>query len=101
MSEPIRCFLVEPDPDGGYRRADDHSQIRGTQSEFGAGACWKDGELVKVILPKTGLFCPQRKSADGQPWECTGEVPNITVKPSVDDPGVWHGWITDGVITEC
>ncbi len=31
-------------------------------------------------------------------WTVTGEVPNITVTPSIHCVGIWHGFITNGVI---
>lgn len=31
-------------------------------------------------------------------WTITGTLPNITVSPSVNAEGIWHGWIKDGVM---
>lgn len=33
-------------------------------------------------------------------WVVTGEPPAISLTPSVHCPGVYHGYITDGVITD-
>jgi hypothetical protein len=33
---------------------------------------------------------------NGSRWEVTGQPPKITVRPSINVIGVWHGWITDG-----
>lgn len=32
-------------------------------------------------------------------WAVTGEAPDITVSPSIHAKGVWHGWLTHGVIS--
>ncbi len=34
----------------------------------------------------------------GPQWDVTGEPPNITVSPSINVIGIWHGWIRDGVL---
>lgn len=36
----------------------------------------------------------------GARWLVTGEAPNITVTPSIDVVGVWHGWIRNGELVE-
>lgn len=33
-------------------------------------------------------------------WTVTGEWPNITVTPSINSVGRYHGWIQNGVITD-
>ncbi len=42
----------------------------------------------------------KQATADGRPWSVTGEPPNITVSPSINVVGIWHGWIRDGVISD-
>lgn len=37
---------------------------------------------------------------DGAGWDVTGEAPNITVRPSIDVRGSYHGFITNGVIAD-
>lgn len=57
-----------------------------------------------VIMPGMAVFC-----IDGQThsngvfaggWTVTGEAPNITVQPSINLGGVYHGWLQNGVITD-
>ena len=36
--------------------------------------------------------------SDGAGWTVTGVAPNITLVPSVNAIGAWHGFITGGVI---
>ena len=33
-------------------------------------------------------------------WTVTGEAPNITVSPSINIIGLWHGWLTNGVLSD-
>lgn len=41
-----------------------------------------------------------REGPDGAGWDVTGEAPNITVNPSINIIGSYHGWIRNGVITD-
>lgn len=80
------------------------------------GLCWKAPPLtpesirapewlesgrdyfIWIVLPNQGLFTPDRLSSNGiSGWTVTGELPNITVKPSIGATE-YHGWITDGVM---
>lgn len=65
------------------------------------GCCWRtivDGKpAFNVILPPGGVrhhFNPYRKPC----WDVAGELPNVTVTPSIHMFGVYHGYITAGVI---
>lgn len=52
-----------------------------------------------VILPPGGVrhhFNPYRKPC----WSVSGDLPNVTVTPSINMVGVYHGWIQNGVITD-
>jgi hypothetical protein len=67
------------------------------------GCFWRkavDGaETFYVILPPGGVrhhFNPYRKPC----WRVTGELPKVTVEPSINMIGVYHGYITSGVITD-
>ena len=33
-------------------------------------------------------------------WTVTGEAPNITVSPSINIVGLWHGFLTSGILTD-
>ncbi len=44
-------------------------------------------------------FGPQ--GGGGKPgWMVTGDVPTITARPSVHMIGSYHGWLTDGVLSD-
>jgi hypothetical protein len=44
-----------------------------------------------------------RPVIDGSPqsWEWNGSIEAPTLTPSINHPGCWHGWLTDGVFTAC
>lgn len=57
-----------------------------------------------VVLPGNILWC-----VDGQCWSngnhyggwtVSGDAPSITVQPSINIGGTYHGWMQDGVITD-
>lgn len=59
---------------------------------------------MAVVLPgEGGIHClhtsPSSAPADG--WTVTGDLPNVTVHPSIDVHGRWHGWLRDGVLVSC
>lgn len=59
---------------------------------------------MAVVLPgEGGIHClhtsPSSRPDDG--WTVTGELPNVTVSPSIDVRGRWHGWIRDGMLVDC
>ena len=46
-------------------------------------------------------FCVDERATtnqDTEGWVVTGELPNITVSPSINAIDIWHGWIRDGYI---
>lgn len=55
-----------------------------------------------VILPGHNLFLVDGKCWDrGRKyggWRVSGEAPNITIQPSIDLKGFYHGFLTNGVI---
>lgn len=59
-----------------------------------------DREAWCIVLPNgAGLWWTTYEDDDShQLWDVSGEPPNITVSPSIN-AGVWHGFITDGVMT--
>jgi hypothetical protein len=46
------------------------------------------------------IWHTQQTSDGGPRWDVKGDPPNITVKPSINVIGIWHGFITDGVARE-
>jgi hypothetical protein len=60
---------------------------------------------ISVQLP-CGAWCvdlrqrSNEKGWYGDGWEVVGELPFITVAPSINVDGGWHGYITHGEISE-
>ena len=44
-----------------------------------------------------------RPVVDGSPqsWDWNGSTEAPTLTPSINHPGCWHGWLTDGTFTAC
>lgn len=65
---------------------------------------------IVVVLPQrspvtgeiTGWpFCVDECATDKTTgWTVTGELPNITCTPSINAVGAYHGYITDGVLSD-
>jgi hypothetical protein len=58
-----------------------------------------------VVLPNGEEFCPDfcyshTRGNTQAGWTVTGEAPNITVSPSINCIGRFHGWLQNGVISE-
>lgn len=69
-----------------------------------------DGIWLCVRLPNGADWLvdgPSRNSDGtlGPGWQRTGVPPKVTVRPSIwagqGRPNAWHGYLTDGVLTEC
>jgi hypothetical protein len=58
---------------------------------------------IEVCLPNGDHFIVDTRvsnATDGHGWTVTGEAPNITVSPSINCIGRYHGWLRDGVLSE-
>jgi hypothetical protein len=44
-------------------------------------------------------WCPDSPSTNGPGWQIVGEIPKITITPSILLPN-YHGWVTDGFFTD-
>lgn len=60
---------------------------------------------ITVVLPSGDWFCIDSKAtANGElgpeGWTVTGEPPLITVNPSINAVGQWHGWLRAGMLRE-
>ena len=62
-----------------------------------------NGQCVCVVLPPggaAGWFYPYHVYQNNQQWTVEGDWPNVTITPSINCPGYYHGWIRDGQITD-
>lgn len=64
----------------------------------------KHRQPLFVILPGPNLFLIDGKCwSNGKKyggWKVSGEAPRITVEPSINLQGSYHGWLRDGVISD-
>ena len=57
---------------------------------------------ITVVLPTAGWHCvdwmqvSDRRMYGG--WDVAGELPLISVTPSINIDGQWHGWLANGVL---
>lgn len=62
---------------------------------------WADKRPPLVVyLPSGRPFCVDRKASDGTWWAVAGEPPNITVNPSINHVGAYHGYLRNGVLSD-
>lgn len=108
---PWKCRLV--DGPHGARPGDmwfAHEMVEGEHAAF-----YKDHYLsaeylrdcigkrppIIVILPDGSQFCVDscaKGSTNG--WTVTGREPNITVSPSINAVGRYHGFLSNGVLSD-
>lgn len=59
---------------------------------------------IVVILPDNTSFmvdsCYMGDLEKQEGWIVTGEAPNITVSPSINCIGHYHGWLQNGVLSD-
>lgn len=66
----------------------------------------KEGErpthlyLVNPEGARAFLAIRPEKQANGASWEWNGDLDRPSLKPSINDPGGWHGWLGNGVLTD-
>jgi hypothetical protein len=91
MGIPLR--IVDPDEPG--RRLEPGDMWHDHDHDAAHAACWA------VVLPNREIWYSCQPFG-GDPargyWAMTGEAPNLTVHPSINDQGPhpWHGWIRNG-----
>lgn len=94
-----------------YRRLDTGAEMTIKDAPIGAmyDAWWLhdmksfrvvDGHTLMVKLPGGGEWCIDGESVTGGFWQRSGKAPKITARPSILHPGVYHGWLTDGVLSD-
>lgn len=70
-----------------------------TSRKLEPGDMWRDHECWAVVLPNRAIWYSGLPAMSGAHWTTTGEAPNLTVTPSIndlDERAPWHGWITNG-----
>lgn len=59
-----------------------------------------EGPSICVVLPGGVIWRINHPGTNGFMWDVSGEPPNITAKPSINYQGVYHGFLTNGVLTD-
>lgn len=105
-----QCRLIEVDPNNPAQRIEVGDMWYATDSaEFEQGLDYETNRRGKVPplwikLPSKDFHCLDSKSFDGKSygngWVIKGEPPNITVTPSINYIDRWHGWISNGVMSD-
>ncbi len=93
MSIPLR--IIERPHSAGYSGVIRHASFR---PELAPGDMWREPSLDAagreawmIVLPGGYVWCTTDKG-----WTVNGTAPAVTVYPSINVHGYWHGWITDG-----
>ena len=56
---------------------------------------------LQVVLPGQNWFdIDSRAGGTDHGWTVTGEPPNLTVSPSINSIGSYHGWLRGGVLSD-
>lgn len=122
-----RCFLLESRPSSGtpeyrpgamwFAKRDDPNDsfsfiptkefLASTRNPLwvmlpGPRWTWKDDNGEEQVHNNIEYFClDQRASDTDSGWTYTGVPPNITLSPSINCVGRYHGFIQNGIITPC
>lgn len=59
-----------------------------------------DGVALVVRTPDGDWQIDGPSSNGGNGWKRTGQIPDVTARPSILMPN-YHGWLTNGVLIEC
>lgn len=91
-----RLYTLRSHPPGAIWRA--IWMEKETENPYAA----PDGKVWCLKLPgdTEWLIYSFSSGPDRRKWDVHGTLPNITVHPSVNAEGYYHGWIKDGVISE-
>jgi hypothetical protein len=55
--------------------------------------------LPLVLMTPAGEWWMDIPASNGPGWQVTGEVPRVTARPSIHIPGRYHGWLTEGQLS--
>lgn len=108
---PYQCRLLPEAPEHSERCIGDmwyaNRDPRYSSIEYLSGPA-SSRPPIMVILPSGFPFCvdsPYSGSMDASPaerhgWTVTGEAPKITLSPSINEEGYYHGWLINGVLSD-
>lgn len=117
INVPLRLVEVVRDKEG-FTRAKSGERLVPGDCYFAPEYRWATlqlsscypGPMVRkpifIVLPDGLHWCVDEKAFNpelgyhGDGWEVTGELPNISVTPSIQTDR-YHGWVKNGVLTRC
>lgn len=90
-----KLYTLRELPPGAIWRATWMEEIKGSPYTAPDGKAWA------LMLPGGIEWLIYSYSSDKPPrkWDVQGELPNITVSPSINQTGVYHGHVKNGVVT--
>lgn len=111
---PWPCYLVEHCPGVPLWRLPGSAEFTLGWKDLRPGAMWfEDGDPNDLVvkLPSNsewhvdrGRLMNSQPDRSGKPrlpqWTRTGDPPKITAQPSINHQGQYHGWLTDGILTD-
>jgi hypothetical protein len=56
--------------------------------------------VLWVELPRSGAMCLDWMYQSSNGWTRTGDPPNVSVTPSINCKGDYHGFLTNGVVSD-
>lgn len=107
---PWACKLIEYDPAtkleiGDMFFANEHLQNSESLKHLSASYLSQTPNRKPLwVMTPGGCWCVDEKPFSGGKyqdggWTVTGEAPNITARPSINFPGNYHGWLTNGILS--
>lgn len=94
-----------------YKGAPDHKLYALRDRDLPIGAAWDaywfrgnhqgpDGRAWTIRLPGGHEWLAYGPDRDGDKWRIEGTMPEISVHPSINMPGIYHGGIKGGTISD-
>lgn len=58
--------------------------------------------LIFIKLPGTDFgWCPDYLyGGNDHGWSITGTIPNLSINPSINHEGIYHGWVQNGELSD-
>jgi hypothetical protein len=102
---PWTCYMLDTTQPRDTRRIGAMWWVEGRDEYAGADhLANRRGQHLLIVETPGGAWVVDGRSFDGTTygpgWVRTGEPPRVTVTPSVNIVGAYHGYLRDGVLTD-
>ncbi|MGH2352482.1 MAG: hypothetical protein ACRDI2_23245 [Chloroflexota bacterium] len=92
-----RARVVQWRQEGAHRS---DSLVLGLSDQYLAGTIDRRPPLL-VVLPNRDIFSIDSCiSGATRGWEVSGDPPRITISPSINCVGRYHGWLRNGILSD-